>query len=571
VDSLNCKDAAIEVFVGHGRILTLKADITEGNKGEPLIAVGDPTVADFRTINIRQLRITGYRVGTTDLSITTARGQTYSFEIRVVIDLDPLRAQLRCLFPDASLKLCQLRDQVVVEGQARDQVQVNYILEAIRAYLYSMQISQGRSITAQAGPPPVMRPVPRNERGEDGLKQTAAAQIVPVPGIVQPLPYAPGVVSPYGYGGMGGVISPELVNLANLQSAIVPLQVLNLIRVPGAHQVLLKVRVAELNRTALRQIGADLLAINPRSGAIVGTQIGGAAVSGIATATGFTNLMGLATSAVSPSTTLFGIFQEGDFAVLYSALRSNNLLKVLAEPNLVALNGQVATFLAGGEFPVPVPQFGAGAGAATVTVQFKQFGVQLGFLPFILDDGVIRLTVDPEVSQIDRTIAATLVPGGTPVPGLSARRTHTTVELRHGETLMVSGLLQLTLAGNTNRIPGLGDLPVIGPFFSNTTSTRTEKELVILVTPYLIEPMHKGQVPPTPGDEVLEPNDIELYFLNRIEARNGRDFRATTKWDDPFHIRNLIHLQSKQVCGESGFTGPAEPGAPQGAAALPAH
>jgi pilus assembly protein CpaC len=349
------------------------------------------------------------------------------------------------------------------------------------------------------------------------------------------------------------VVSPELVALANAQSAIAPLQVLNLIRVPGAHQVLLKVRVAELNRTALRQIGGDLLAINPRTGAIVGTQIGGAGVTGTAAAAGRNTLTGAATTATSALTTGFGIFQEGDFAIFLSALRRNSVLKILAEPNLVALNGQVATFLDGGEYPVPVPQFGAGAGAATVTVQFKQFGVQLGFLPFILDDDVIRLTVDPEVSEIDFSVATTLVPGGSPVPGLTTRRTHTTVELRAGQTLMISGLLQLTLAGNTGRIPGLGDLPVLGPFFSNTSATRAEKELVVLVTPYLIEPMNPDQVPPTPGDEVNEPNDLELYFLNRIESRTGRDFRSTTKWDDPLHIRDLIHLESKNVCGPCGF------------------
>ena len=221
----------------------------------------------------------------------------------------------------------------------------------------------------------------------------------------------------------------------------------------------------------------------------------------------------------------------------------------------MALNGQQASFLAGGEFPVPVPQFGgAGGAAATVTVQFKEFGVRLGFIPFILDGEAIRLTIDPEVSEIDFSVATTLVPGGSPVPGVATRKTHTTVELRQGQTLMVSGLMQLD-AGRaaTSRIPGLGDLPILGPFFSNTSSSRIEKELVILVTPYLVEPMNPGQVPPTPGDEVGEPNDIEFYFLNRIESRTGRDFRSTMAWDDPLHIRELLHLEDRNVCGPHGF------------------
>ena len=112
----------------------------------------------------------------------------------------------------------------------------------------------------------------------------------------------------------------------------------------------------------------------------------------------------------------------------------------------------------------------------------------------------------------------------------------------------------MNLDGNTARIPGLGDLPILGPFFSNTTGTRTEKELVVLVTPYLVEPMNKGQVPPGPGDEVKEPNDLEFYFLNRIEGRTGVDFRSTIQWDDVFHLVPLLKLEKKYVHGPSGFS-----------------
>ena len=236
------------------------------------------------------------------------------------------------------------------------------------------------------------------------------------------------------------------------------------------------------------------------------------------------------------------------------ALRQNGLLKILAEPNLVALNGQTASFLAGGEFPVPVPQVSASGVAPTITVRFREFGVKLGFVPYILDGDVIRLTVAPEVSNIDTTISVTLVAGGTPVPGLNTRKAQTTVELREGQTLAIAGLLQLTLNGNTARIPGLGDLPIIGPFFSNTSSQRIEKELVVLVTPYLIEPMSPGQVPPTPGDEVKEPNDLEFFFLNRIEGRTGKDFRSTAMWDDVFRLREHLHLEKKYVNGPVGFS-----------------
>ena len=525
VDSISSNDAVFEVVLGQGRILTLKEDLTLG-KAQALIAVGDPTTIDFIVINSRQVRIVGQRLGVTDLSVTTSTNKTYSFEVRVVADLNPLRGQLRCTFPDARLKLGQLRDQIVVEGMARDTAQVTQIIGMIRAWSNSIEISQARRITGTQG-----RPAPSGEapaiRPEGGS--------VPVPGS-----------DPRG-------ASPDTGGPSSAQATVGPLSVLNLIRVPGPNQVLLKVRVAELNRTALRQIGADTLFLNPGSGAIIGTQIGGGAITAQAAVTA-RRLLGTAMAAASPATTAFGIFEQGDFAVLLSALRRNSVLKILAEPNLVALNGHLATFLAGGEFPDPISQSGGAGGAATVTVQFKEFGVRLGFVPYIQDDEVIRLSVAPEVSDVDFNVATTLVPGGSPVPGLSTRKTQTTVELRQGQTLMIAGLLQLTLNGNTGRIPGLGDLPILGPFFSNTTSIRNEKELVVLITPYLIDPMRPNQVPALPGDEVNEPNDLEFFFLNRIEGRTGKDFRSTTKWDDPLNLRHMLKLQGKSMCGPSGFT-----------------
>jgi pilus assembly protein CpaC len=119
---------------------------------------------------------------------------------------------------------------------------------------------------------------------------------------------------------------------------------------------------------------------------------------------------------------------------------------------------------------------------------------------------------------------------------------------------MIAGLLQLSMDGTTQRIPGLGDLPIIGTFFSNTTGQRQEKELVVMVTPYLIEPMNCDQVPATPGDEVNEPNDLERYFLGRLEGRTGRDHRSTTEYDDPFHLIHHVSLEKKYMTGPCGYS-----------------
>jgi pilus assembly protein CpaC len=310
---------------------------------------------------------------------------------------------------------------------------------------------------------------------------------------------------------------------------------------------MLKVRIAELNRRALREVGADLLAVDPDTGNIIGTQIGGALVKAVASA-GFGGLIGEAVTELGSSNTAFGIFPSDDFAIFLRFLRQNSLVRVLAEPNLMAMSGHRANFLAGGEYPIPVAQ----QGTDNNTIEFREFGVRLDFMPIVLDDGRVRLSVTPEVSTIDEALGTTLVLGGEPVPGLNTRRAHTTVELRQGQTLAIAGLLQVILDGQTARIPALGDLPIIGPLFSNTGHRREEKELLVLVTPYLVQPMEADQVPPTPGDCVEDPTDLELYLGNRIEGRTGRGHRSTTQYGFP-SIGQVIDLHRHCIHGPVGF------------------
>jgi pilus assembly protein CpaC len=262
--------------VGEGRLLTLKENLAVPGKPKPLVAVGDPSVIEFDIVGPRQLRIVGQRIGATDLAITTAEGNVYTFEVNVVADLNVLRCQLKALFPDASLKLGQLRDHVVVDGTARDTAQVAQILQTIRAYLISVQ-AQARKITGQsaaaapggARTAPPTRPAPGGT--EPGPGSPGSGQAPLRPGPVAP---APADVYPEGLGQLSvSVTLPEP-------------QIINLIRVPGSQQVLLKVRVAELNRTALREIGADFLSVDSSTGAIVGTQIGGAGIGGTGLITG---------------------------------------------------------------------------------------------------------------------------------------------------------------------------------------------------------------------------------------------------------------------------------------------
>jgi pilus assembly protein CpaC len=507
IESLSKNDAMFEVVIGQGRVIALKEDLVlddgQKKKGQPLIAIGNPDILDFDVVGPRQIRLIGKQIGVTDVNIITESQQTFSYEVHVVYDLNVLQARIRELLPDARIRVAQLGKNLVVEGQARDTSQIRQITELVRRGVLTDQVS--------------------------GTAQT---------GGVQPSSSQPPLLGGMDQGLDGDTSGPEIINL---------------LRVPGPQQVMLKVQIAELNRTALRQIGSDLLFADGH-GHILGTRLNNASTTSATSANGagLTGLAATAVAAASPATA-FAIFEGAGFQAMVTALRQNSMLKVLAEPNLVAMNGHEARFLAGGEFPVPVPQSGAGGGPATITVQYKKFGVQLNFVPYILDDGTIRLSVDPEVSSIDFSLGIEL--SGTKVPGLNTRNAHTVVELREGQTLAIAGLMQLTLTGDTRRIPGLGDLPYIGPFFSNTSGNRIEKELVVLVTPYIVEPMQPEEVSARPGDEVYEPNDLEFYLLGRLQGRTGdQAFRSTTIVDDPLHLMRRMKLECRAIQGPVGYS-----------------
>ena len=533
ISSLSANDAFFEVIIGQGRMLTLDRDMVEPGQPSPLIATGDPSVIDFEVVGPRQLRVTGQRLGVTDLSIVPSVGEAFHLEVHVVADLSFLRARLRQTFPDALLEISHLREHLVVEGQARDGRQISQIIQLIGLYLESVQVArraQGSSsggAARSAGDAPAVA-YPADAAAPDSLP--AEELPPPLAGEVDPMLRAPGDISPD-------------ISRPSIRVELPRPQIINLIRLPGPQQVLLKVQVAELNRTALRQLGVDFLFQN--NGNAFGSNIGGGLPPGIEGG----GLLGLL-DPLTTDATAFGVFDGGNVNFFVDALRRNQVFKILAEPTLVALHGQEASFLSGGEFPVPVPQGGAATGA--VTIQYREFGVGLTFVPFILDEDTVRLAVAPEVSSIDFTLGITV--GGIQVPALNTRRTRTVVELQQGQTLAVSGLLQVEMEAGTDRIPGLGDLPHIGALFRNNTSRRVEKELIILVTPHLVGALSADEVPPPPGADVCEPTDKEFFLQGRIEGRTGQPFRSTTRWDDPFGWEQRRQLESEYLIGPYGYS-----------------
>lgn len=295
--------------------------------------------------------------------------------------------------------------------------------------------------------------------------------------------------------------------------------------IAGNQQVAVKVRLAEVSRTGLRQLGLNVLKTGEDffGGLVTGSSSGGpiqpvsiGVLSG-GTALGNSPFEFTSTLNVSSGVTLFGGFPKADIEYFVQALKENEYLRVLAEPNLVALSGEEARFLAGGEFPIPVVQGGAGAGGGTsITIEYKPFGVSLRFKPVVLGDGVIRLRVFTEVSDLSEIGAVEIQ--GFQVPSVSTRNAETTVEMRSGQTFAMAGLLSRETSARISAVPGLGELPVLGSLFRSTRYTSGETELVLLVTTSMVEPLSVAGLPPLPGEDHVRPGDWELFFEGHIEG-----------------------------------------------------
>lgn len=262
--------------------------------------------------------------------------------------------------------------------------------------------------------------------------------------------------------------------------------VLNNLKVPDPAQVLLQVRFAEVNRTALREYGARFLRLNP----VDPLEEDQAAVTPESFSGAFP---GNPTQSFSEAVNFF-LFERGTkVSAFIRALEQEGHFRSLAEPNLLTVPGDSASFLAGGEFPIPVVQAGAQAGG--ITVQFREFGIRLNFFPTITNSGAVRMRVAPEVSQLD--FANALEVEGFRIPAISARRAETVVELREGQTFAIAGLLDSSLTRNVNKVPLLGDIPILGSLFRSKQIRQNRTELLVLVTPYLVQPTEAPPALPT--------------------------------------------------------------------------
>ena len=307
------------------------------------------------------------------------------------------------------------------------------------------------------------------------------------------------------------ILSGRVANLADADKAVQiaaqfvgkPEQVVNMLSIAGKEQVMLKVRIVEMQRSIIKQFGVNVQALINQTGEVA-TIYRQAATFGL-------------NGGLLGGTQAIGSYNKNDTSVTagLSAFERAGLVRTLAEPNLTAVSGESAKFLAGGEFPVPADEDNNGR----VTVIFKPFGVGLGFTPVVLSEGRISLKLSTEVSELSNIGAFTITAGpGAPtltLPALSVRRAETTVELPSGGSLMIAGLLQNKTKQNLDKVPGLGELPVLGALFRSRDFQNDETELVVIVTPYLVNPTSPANLQ-TPVDGMLFADDASTLLLGQL-------------------------------------------------------
>jgi pilus assembly protein CpaC len=425
-----------------------------------VVEVADPEIADARAVSDRQLIILGKKIGATNILLyDTKRTLIGVVDVEVKLDARSLASKIREGSGGGGIRVNDVNGKLVLSGNGGD----------------SQTVERAMSVAAGLGP--------------------------------------------------AGVV--------------------NAMKVATPQQVMLKVRFVEADRLAARNLGIRwaFFKQNGNMAGVIGTQqstnLFASPLFPASTSTGgvttTTTSAGIATTSTTPlsvfdvvggvggtgspfATIITQIVNSkfGSLDAVLSALEAQNVIRDLAEPNLIAMSGETADFLAGGEYPVPVVSAASAGTLPTVTIEYKKFGVQLSFTPTVLARGVISLKLMPEVSALDYAHAVTIA--GTTVPALTSRRARTTVELRDGQTFAIAGLLQADTIGDVEQLPWVGSIPVLGALFRSTQFQRNETELVVLVTPYLVKPVPPGKQLKTPLDTSLAGNDLDLFLNGQPEV-----------------------------------------------------
>jgi pilus assembly protein CpaC len=415
------------------------------------INVSDSEIADVKMLARNRLLVSGKRLGATRVTVVDRNGAIRTWGISVVVPVEDLQTRMAEVLPRQAIQVEAVGRTVVITGTV-----------------------------------------------DNALTSDRAAKIV----------------------------------TAHVQAVGQDAKVLNFLSIRGKQQVQLRVKIAEVSRTAMRQLGLNAWyrTVDNAGGMLapgIGLDSNTAPDLGQKGNTLDPNA-GLAPNAGAPvpvpllslptSTDAFGLLFSSQanssfpISIAVNLLQGKGLAKVLSEPTLVAYSGQKATFLVGGEFPVPIPQ-----ALGQTSIEFKKFGVQLTFTPTVLDNSKLRLKVAVSVSERDDSGSVSIQ--GTRVPALSSRHSETMVQLKNGQSFAIAGLLQDRIESSVSKIPLLGDIPIVGMLFRKNSFRRTESELVIMVTANLVHPLNPGEVPPLPGEsEVSDPGALRFFLLGTTDA-----------------------------------------------------
>jgi pilus assembly protein CpaC len=440
------------------------------------VSVGNPDIADLLILRAQELYVLGKDLGTTNVLLWDRDDRLIgAVSVEVTHDLEGLKEKLFELMPNERIDVYAAQRSIVLTGSVSSVLNMNAALQLAEGYLAQIGTAVDEQVFEQ--------------------RQTGSGE------------------------GVGG-------------------EVINLMQVAGAQQVMLEVKVAEIARSELREMDMQFNGIDIGSSR---WNFGG--VNGGATFPDAIFDPGSVRVPVFSQDAPFGpvidefvpnpltIDDKGFFASLLTAngmlnmslnaARQRGLAKILAEPTLTTLSGQEAQFLSGGEFPIPVPQ-----GVNGVTIEFKEFGVGLRFVPVVLSSGHINMTLNISVSELTDTSNVGLNVNGSPttflVPSLSKRSASATVELGDGQTMGIAGLINENLREVVNKFPGLGSIPVLGALFRSQEFIKGESELVILVTPHLARPLPSDQIR-LPTDDFIEPTSNQFYLMGRIEGKAPED------------------------------------------------
>ncbi len=430
------------------------------------ILVSNPIIADAVIRTPRRIYVTGIAVGQSNVIVFDRAGvQIVSLELEVERDASMLTNMLRRLIPDSDINVEIVSDNIVLSGSVKN--------------------------------------------ASDGRKAQDIANI-----------FANG--GSQSIQGQGGVGVSAGVNVSGQPAPTS--SVVNMLTIQGEDQVQVRVSIAEVQRSLVKQLGIDWTATNLNIGGLLLSAATDLpfAVRGIAPDTGISGTAVQTYSAVG-NMAPYSTTTQGTLNATLKALEQTGLFKTLAEPTLTAISGESASFLAGGEFPVPVGRDQSG----NITIEFKPFGVALAVTPVVLSDGRISLRVKTEVSELSQEGAINL--GGISLPSLKVRRAETTLELPSGGSMVLGGLLQDSVRQSIAALPGIGSLPVLGALFRSRDFQRNETELVIIATPYLVKPVARSALG-TPDQGYATAGDAQTIFFGKLNRVYGNGKTAGQKY-----------------------------------------